>query len=217
MAKHKVLIIFYSYTQQTRLLVKSFAEGIEQAGGDAVLQRLEPVTPYEFPFKNSWRLAQVMIRTFFRERNKVHSIDAACSGDWDRIVLAGPTWSYHPSGPVLALIDQSGKRIFYGKKVIPFISCRSYWRVHLWSLKRMLGRCGAQVEEPLVFDHPGREPWRFIGLLYQLRGRVGSRDQAWLRRHYPGYGHSREQREEAKRRGEILARQIIEEERVSQE
>ena len=210
MAKKKVLIIFYSYTQQTRLLVKSFAEGVVQAGAEVELERIEPIAPYEFPFKNSWRLAQVMIRTFFRERMPVHDIDAVCAGDWDRIVLAGPTWSYHPSGPVLSFLDQSGKRIFAGKRVIPFISCRSYWRVHLWSLKRTLKSCGAHVEEAMVFDHPGREPWRFIGLLYQLRGKISSRDQAWLRRHYPGYGHSKEQRGEAKRRGESLARQIME-------
>ena len=208
LTQKKVLIIFYSYTQQTRLLVKSMAEGLEQTGVGVSLQRLEPVEPYEFPFQNSWRLALVMMLTFFRRRNPVMEPDPCCYGDWDRIVLAGPTWSYHPSGPVLSFLDTFGLGVLRGKKVIPFISCRSYYRLHIWSLKRMLAKCGAVVEKEIVFDHPGREPWRFIGLLYQLRGRVGSREQSWLRKHYPGYGHSREQRREALEMGRRLGLEI---------
>ena len=52
--------------------------------------------------------------------------------------------------------------------------------------------------------HPHKEPWRFIGLLLQLRGKVLPRQYAWWKKRYPGYGHSREQGEEAVRIGRKL-------------
>ncbi|MEE4134887.1 MAG: hypothetical protein V2I32_02325 [Desulforhopalus sp.] len=209
MASKRVLIVYYSYTQQTRLLLKKFSEGLATADISVTLQRLEPVSPYEFPFRSNLRLLWAMTVTFFRRRMAVKPPAEACFTDWDRIIVAGPTWSFQPSGPVLAFFDLYGSRLFAGRRVLPVISCRSYWRWHLFSLRRALQRCGAQVDPPLVFCHPIREPWRVIGLVLQLRGKMVRRENSWFRRHYPGYGHSREQLDEAFARGQQLADELL--------
>lgn len=142
-----------------------------------------------------------MVETFFRKRMRILPISAQCTGPWDRIVLAGPTWSYHPSGPVLDFIDRFGRQVCGGKTIIPLISCRSYWRWHNRFLRERLQSIGAVVEEPIVFTHPIREPWRIIGLVLQLRGKMVRRENSWFRKHYPGYGHSKEQGIEAMQKG----------------
>lgn len=209
MKKKRVLIVFYSFTQQTRLLLKKFAEGLEGEGIEVAFERLEPVVPYTFPFKTNFRLAAVMVKTFFRQRNTVHPVSATCFEECDCIVLAGPTWSYQPSGPILDFLDRYGQLVCSGKKVIPFISCRSYWRLHYWSIKQRLRRYGSIPVEPIVYLHPTKEPWRFIGLVLQLRGKMVRKEKSWFRKHYPGYGHNKEQGDDAMEKGKRVAKDLL--------
>ncbi|MBU1566339.1 MAG: hypothetical protein KJ630_12035 [Proteobacteria bacterium] len=205
MPKKRVLIVYYSYTQQTKTLLKKFIYGLESGGVEVSQERLEPLNPYEFPFRSNIRLAIAMAMTFFQKRMTIKPLAANCFGTWDCIILAGPTWSYHPSGPVLDFLDRYGRDVCGGKKIIPFISCRSYWRLHYWTLKRRLVLYGSEVNKPIVFLHPQKEPWRFIGLILQLRGKMMRRENSWFRHRYPGYGHSKRQGGEAMEEGKKLA------------
>ena len=200
-----MLIVFYSFTQQTRLLLQKFVEGLDGEGIEVVLERLEPVVSYSFPFKTNFSLAKAMIETFFRSRMTIQPVNEICFKDWDCIVLAGPTWSYYPSGPMLDFLDRYGKQVCAGKMVIPFISCRSYWRLHYWTVKKRLLRAGARPVRPIVFVHPIREPWRFIGLVLQLRGKMVRKKNSWFRKRYPAYGHNKTQGDEARAAGRQVA------------
>lgn len=209
MKKGRILIVYYSFTQQTRVLLRKFVDGLESEGVEVALEKLEPCQPYDFPFRTTYQLLTAMISTFFRRRMEIKPINDVCFDYWDCVVVAGATWSYHPSGPVLDFLDRYGEKVCSNKLVIPFISCRSYWRIHYWDLKRQLKKCGAEVAEPIVFLHPMREPWRFIGLVLQLRGKmVRKSDSSWFRKHYPGYGHSKSQGEEAFRKGVEVAKTL---------
>lgn len=211
MSKRRVLIVYYSYTQQTKIQLKQFIAGLESSGVEVVQERLEPITPYAYPFATNARLAAAMLMTFFQKRMAIKPVAASClAAAWDCIVLAGPTWSYNPSGPVLDFLDRYGQEVCGGQLVVPFISCRSYWFLHYWTLKRRLSRYGATVEQPVVFAHPVKEPWRTIGLLIKLRGwEITRRRYSWLRQHYPKYGHSQEQRVEAMEQGKKLAEKLL--------
>jgi menaquinone-dependent protoporphyrinogen IX oxidase len=205
----RVLIVYYSFTQQTRVLLKKFVEGLEGEGVEVALERLEPVAPYTFPFKTNLSLAVAMVSTFFRQRTKIRQVSAKCFEDWDCVVIAGPTWSYHPSGPILDFLDRYGQQVCTGKEVIPFISCRSYWRLHYWTVKHCLNKYKAKPAKPIVFLHPIREPWRFIGLVLQLRGKMVRKENSWFRKHYPGYGHNKGQGDIAKAEGQQIAQRLL--------
>ena len=209
MAKKRVLVIYYSYTQQTKLQLKKFISGLESAGIEVGWERLEPIRPYEFPFRTNLHLALALLTTFLKKRMPIRPVSESCFEGWDCIVLAGPTWSYHPSGPMLDFLERFGREVCGGKLVIPFISCRAYWRLHYWTLKRSLSAYGSSVQQPIVFMHPQAEPWRVIGLILQLRGKMMRREHSWFRKHYPSYGHSKEQGERATQEGKMLAEKII--------
>ena len=206
--KKRVLIIYYTFTQQTRIQLLRFAAGLKRSGVEVTLERLVPIEPYPYPFKTFLQLAIAMIATFFQRRMAIRPIAAHCAEHWDCIVLAGPTWSYNPSGPILSFIDRYGESICRGRRVVPFISCRAYWRPHFWILRRRLQRCGATVENPVVFTHPFTEPWRSLGLLLKLQGTIGQKRFSWVRRYYPRYGHSNTQRLEALEQGRLLAEKL---------
>jgi len=208
MTKKRVLVIYYTFTQQTRIQLLHFIAGLEVAGVEVTLERLVPLAPYTFPFRTFLHLTFAMIVTFFQRRMAIHPVAAHCTEHWDCIVLAGPTWSYNPSGPVLSFLDRYGRSVCGGRRVVPFISCRAYWRLHYWIIRRRLRQCGAIVENPVVYTHPFSEPWRSLGLLLKLQGKIGQKRYAWVRRFYPRYGHSDAQRLEAMEQGKQLAEKI---------
>jgi len=209
MSKKRVLIVYYSYTQQTRIQLKRFIAGLESADIEVVQERLEPIAPYEFPFTSNVHLVAAMMATFFQKRMAIRPVAETCFGSWDCILLAGPTWSYNPSGPMLDFLDRFGRDVCSDQLVIPFISCRAYWRPHYWTLKRHLCRHGSRVEKPVVFTHPVKEPWRSIGLFLKLRGKFLERRYSWLRQYYPIYGHDEDQQNEAEEQGRKLAEQLL--------
>lgn len=209
MANKRVLILSYSYSHQTRNLLKSMVVGMEQEGVDITWERLFPVEPLRFPIGTIPSTFSMMLWTFVRKRYPIKPINEIVFQEWDLIIVAGPTWSYNPSGPVLSMIDTIGKRLFDQQTVLPMISCRGYWRMHFWGLRALLKKCGAQdVLSPIVFSHPTPEPWRTIGVFLKLAGRTPEAGTSWFRRVYPKYGHSKKQVEKAGALGVELGRDI---------
>jgi multimeric flavodoxin WrbA len=155
-------------------------------------------------------MAKTMALSFVRRRVRIQPTCPLTDQKWDLILLAGPTWSYNPSGPVLDFLDRYGKAILKNTQVVPLISCRSYWRTHYWGLKRILQHNGATVLRPMVFLHSAAEPWRTMGLFLQLMGRLPRLESSWFRRRYPKYGHSREQYVDALEMGRRIARSLQE-------
>jgi hypothetical protein len=200
----KVLIICYSFSGQTSLLLRALQEALEQHGHTVTRERLEPINPLKFPTSGFAACLKLMIVTFFRQRVPIKDISAASKEKHDLIILAGPTWSYNPSGPVLSLIDRDGPAIFNNQQVIPLISCRGYWRVHWFGLRRMLTKCGAKIPNLMVFAHPNKEPWRTIGVFLKIAGKSPER-HAFLGKYYTRFGHTRKQQEEAAKFGAVIS------------
>lgn len=192
----RVLILYYSLSAQTSGLVQRLAAGLEEEGCRVHLERLQPLQPLKFPIGTVTATLAMMIITLLRGRVPILPLGPACDQSYDLAIVAGPTWSYNPSGPVLSLLDRDGVRLFAGRRVLPLISCRGYWRMHWWGLRSRLERCGAEVVNRMVFVHPCREPWRTIGVFLKLAGRVPERGRI-MGRYYHRYGHSREQQEQA--------------------
>lgn len=204
----RVLIIYYSFSSQTHMLVNRFASGMTDAGIEVVIERLQPIVKLPFPFASITSLLWSMTTSFFRKRVAVAELANTPDKNWDLVVLGGPTWSYNPSGPILYFLDHYGIEHFAGKDVLPIISCRAYWRINYSYLKKKLTEGDARVREPLVFDHSSTEPWRTAGLLLQLLGKLPRGDSSWFRKRYSRYGHSLDQFENARALGEAVAAEL---------
>ena len=203
----KVLIIYYSFSGQTSGLLHRLAEGLRGQGVQVRMERLQPVKPLRFPVGSIPATLKMMLTTFLRARTPIKEIPGDCFEGYDLVILAGPTWSYNPSGPVLSLIDRDGPRLFAGRRVLPLISCRGYWRMHWYGLRKMLQKCGALVSNLIVFSHPSREPWRTIGVFLKIAGKSPERG-ALIGKYYQRYGHSKEQQEEAFQFGELIGKNL---------
>jgi len=202
-----VLVLYYSFSGQTAGLLNRLAGGLEQQGVRVTLERLHTKSTLRFPIGTIIGTVRMMLTTFFRQRVEIDPLPEICFVDYDLIILAGPTWSYNPSGPVLSLLSGKDSRLFAGRQVLPLISCRGYWRMHWLGLRRLLRKRGAVVENKIVFSHPNKEPWRTIGVFLKLAGRSPERSPFWGR-YYKRYGHSRDQLDEAQRIGRMIGEAI---------
>jgi len=204
-----VLVVSYSFSSQTNNLVQALCSGLEKEGMCIVWERLVPVQSLRFPVGTVSGTVRMMLETFLRKRIPIEPLAPVSFDHYDLLILAGPTWSYNPSGPVLSLIDRDGQRLFRDKFVLPLISCRGYWRVHWWGLKFLLRRCGAMVPNVMVFSHPNPEPWRTIGVFLKLAGRIPEK-KSWLAGKYRKYGHTTMQIKEARLFGKMIGKELAE-------
>ncbi len=203
----QVLLIYYSFSGQTGVLINRLAAGLKEQGIEVFFEKLKPVKHLRFPVGSILRTYLMMFATFFRKRVPIRELSAKCSREYDLVILAGPTWSYNPSGPILSFLDRDGKYVLKDRKVLPLISCRGYWKQHWWGLRRKLLLCGAQIANIMAFSHPNPEPWRTIGVFFKIAGRSPERS-SFLSKYYTRFGHSNEQMEEAYRFGKEIGQSL---------
>lgn len=204
----RTCIIYYSLSGQSRGLVNLFASGLRSQGVEVTVEQIVASQRIGFPFASVLHTLIMMLVTFFRKRYAIQPPSDRCYQPYDLYVLAGPTWSYNPSGPVLDLLDRYGALLFKEAKVMPLISCRGYYRMHMRGLNKMLERCGAQVTESVIFSHPVKEPWSTIGVFLKSAGYHPER-VPFLSGYYNHYGHTVDQLLEIRSRGCEIGRQLI--------
>ncbi|MBT8328113.1 MAG: hypothetical protein HKP52_01365 [Desulfofustis sp.] len=203
----RVCIIYYSLSGQSRGVINLLADGLRSQGIEVFIEQVKVRQRIGFPFYSVYKTLKMMVLTFFRKRIAIKPLSDSCFQSFDLIILAGPTWSYNPSGPILDLLDRYGEKLFRDKQVTPLISCRGYYRLHDWGLRKKLRNCGAQPTESIVFHHPVREPWSTIGVFLKSAGYQPEK-MFLLAKHYPHYGHNVDQLLEAKARGSRIGAQL---------
>ena len=196
----KVLLIYFSFSGQTGVLINRLATGLKEQGVEVFFEKLKPVKHLRFPVGGIFRTFAMMLATFLRRRVPIQELSSKCDQEYDLIILAGPTWSYNPSGPVLYFLDNYGKEVLGGREVLPLISCRGYWKMHWWGLRKKLQSCGAHYSNLIAFTHPNPEPWCTIGVFLKIAGKNPERS-GFISKYYSRFGHSNEQMEEAWRFG----------------
>jgi len=199
----RVLIIYYSFSGQTTGLLNHLSIGLKQQGIEVAVERLRPLQPPRFPVGAILPTIKMMLTTAIRQHLPIQELSTASRASYNLLILAGPTWSYNPSGPVLDLLERFGSQLFRGQTVLPLISCRGYWRTHWLGLKRLLLACGAVIPNKIIFSHPATEPWRTIGVFLKIAGKAPERSPL-IGRFYKHFGHSTEQMLEAERLGVLI-------------
>jgi hypothetical protein len=204
----RILIIFFSLSGQSRGLVSLFAQGVRETGATVTSVQLKPLADVPYPFGSIGHTLRRMVITFLRRRVPIENLPSHSFARYDCIVLAGPTWSYNPSGPILYMLDRDGKRIFNRQTVLPLISCRGHWKIHNHFLRKRLHLLGANVLPTIWFTHPVKEPWSTIGVFLRYSG-YRPEGMHLLKKRYPRYGHTRSQLLDAREEGIRVGNMVI--------
>jgi hypothetical protein len=131
-APRRVLIVYYTLTQQTRLISETIAETLT-AHGIAVdflpIEFNDPRYPLSVPLRPFWRRLLGMIVPQVMQSSGSIAIDSArLTPPYDLICIGSPTWWLHPAMPITSFLrsDDAG-RLLDGVPFAVFAVCRKFW------------------------------------------------------------------------------------------
>lgn len=145
-AKPKVLIVYYTFTKQTGLVVEALADRFAERGCDVTRAAIEftdarhgkkfSKLPMRFPVIKIVSMLPAQLR---RKTGAVGIPPEAQDGDHDLVVFGSPTWWLTTNMPVRSYLESpAAKTVLDGKPFAAASVSRRYWKGNIKGI-RMLG------------------------------------------------------------------------------
>jgi flavodoxin len=161
-SKHRVLILYYSFTNQTQRVAEAMGEVFRELDCEVELCNIEFVDEHyriERPFKPvirkllSWFLPQVLGKC-----GAVRVPEEILNGNYDLICLGSPTWWLNPAMPVVSFLKSSSAGgLLEGKQFAVFAVCRGLWRNNVRRVKKLARKQGATFVDAAAFCFQGNQ------------------------------------------------------------
>ncbi len=144
-SRPRVLLVYYSYTQQTRKVAQEMADVFGERGyevHEASIGFKDPRWAERFssiPFRHLYRDLFGMIPAQLRSATGEITIpDDAQAGNYDLVVIGSPTWWMKTSVPIRSYLQSSSAaQILDGTPFACFVVCRRYWSINLKAVKKL--------------------------------------------------------------------------------
>ena len=161
--KPRVLVLYYSFTHQTRRVAEAMAESFRAADCDAELCAIEfcderyriafPFRPYFWPKLLRWFWPQLWGKT-----GAVRVPGQIVEGDYDLVCIGSPTWWLKPAMPVASFLKtEAAGRLLRGKRFAAFAVCRAIWWNNLRIVKKLARRQGGTFVDGAAFCFRGNQ------------------------------------------------------------
>jgi menaquinone-dependent protoporphyrinogen IX oxidase len=171
--KPRVLVVYYTYTQQTLKVAEAMADALIERGCDVRLAGIEFTDKRwaerftRFPLKHAYGdvlgMAPAQLRAATGE---IRIPPEAQSGEYDLICVGSPTWFFRPSVPIRSFLksDEAGG-LLDGKQFAVFVVCRRYWSINLKAVKKLATKRGGEYVNGVHFTFAGRQVRSLLALL----------------------------------------------------
>ncbi len=175
-AAPSVLVVYYSYTQQTRKVAEEMAAVLRGRGCTVNLAAIEFTDPrYEkrfrqFPMPRPFREVVGMIPAELRRRPAQIQIPGIVTGqDYDLVCIGSPTWWLSTDVPVRSFLESdTARRVLNGKPFAAAVCCRRYWRHNLKTVRRLGTKNGGVFTDGIHFRYQGGQVRSLLSLLSYL-------------------------------------------------
>jgi menaquinone-dependent protoporphyrinogen IX oxidase len=177
-SKPSVLLVYFTYTQQTLKVMEAMADVLRDRGCDTTLAAIEFTDDrydarfQEFPMPHPFRELVGMIPAELPRRGKPADIGipaAVTAGDYDLTVVGSPTWWLSTDVPIRSFMqsDTAG-RVLHGKPFAVAVCCRRYWRHNLKTVRRLGTKHGGIYTDGIHFRYQGGQIRSLLSLLSYL-------------------------------------------------
>jgi menaquinone-dependent protoporphyrinogen IX oxidase len=178
----RVLIVYYTYTRQTRLVAEAMAEVLSDQGCD-VRQAVIELTDRRYAdrfetFPLPFRMLVGMLPAQLRHAvGEIQVPDEVGEGEYDLICIGSPTWWLTACLPIRSfLTSPAAGPLLSGKPFTVFVVCRRYWRGSTRTVRRLGTRHGGAYVEGIHLTFAGGQVRSLIALVSYLRtGRMRER------------------------------------------
>ena len=174
--KPRVLVVYYTYTQQTLKVAEAMVGALVERGCDVRLAAIQFTDRRyaerftRFPLKHAYGdvlgMAPAQLRAATGE---ILIPPEAQSGEYDLICVGSPTWFFRPSVPIRSFLksDEAGG-LLDGKQFAVFVVCRRYWSINLKAVKKLATKRGGEYVNGVHFTFAGRQVRSLLALLSYL-------------------------------------------------
>jgi menaquinone-dependent protoporphyrinogen IX oxidase len=169
----RVLLIYYTYTQQSRRVADVMEEALRARGFDVRQAAIEFTDkrwserftrrPRRHPYGDVVGMLPAQVRGATGE---IQIPEGVGEGDYDLICIGSPTWFFRPSVPVRSFLkSETAGRLLDGKPFAVYAVCRRYWSINLKSVKKLGSKQGGEYVDGTHFVFEGGQIRSLLSLL----------------------------------------------------
>jgi menaquinone-dependent protoporphyrinogen IX oxidase len=171
--RSRVLIVYYTYTQQSKLVAEAMADAL-RARGCEVRQASIGFTDKRWsdrftrlPLKHAILDVVGMLPAQLRgATGDIEIPEEAGDGDYDLVCIGSPTWFFRQSVPIRSYLESDeAKRVLDGTRFAAFVVCRRYWRQNLKSVRKVGTKLGGEWVDGTHFTFVGGQIRSFMSLI----------------------------------------------------
>ena len=182
----RVLFVYYTFSQQTGRVVDAMAEAFAARGCDVTKALIKFTDPrYTDRFQGvpmKWavmRIVGMLPAQLRRASGEIEIPEAAKSGDYDLVVIGGPTWWLTACMPVRTYLkDEAAQKVLNGKPFAGFSVSRRYWKGNIGTIKELGEAAGGSWLGEIHFLAAGNQVKSMLSWLSYMRsGEI--KEKAW--------------------------------------
>lgn len=152
----RVLLLYYSFTNQTRRVSAAMAEEFREQGWDVrecPIEFTDDRYRIAFPFRPFW---PKLLRWFWPQvtgkTGDVQIPPDVLEEDYDLVCIGSPTWWLNPAMPVVSFLkSESAAKLLDGRRFAVFTVCRKVWRHNMSRVKKLATKRGGTFADGATF------------------------------------------------------------------
>jgi flavodoxin len=161
--KPRVLVVYFSLTQQTARVAEAMAHALEARGCDVANTSIEFIDERWVPKLSQFPMNRPMLQIpsilpaqLRHKTGEIRIPPEAQTGDYDLVVLASPTWWFQTSMPIRSYLESpEAKTVLNGKLFACVSVSRRYRRFNLGQMKKLGEKSGGQWIDKTYFVSAG--------------------------------------------------------------
>ena len=161
--KPRVLVVYFSLTEQTARVAESMAQALTGRGCDVTKAALEFTDERwapklsRFPMKRPFpQIASILPAQLRHKTGEIRIPPEAQGGDYDLVLLASPTWWFQTSMPMRSYLESpSAKAVLEGKPFACASISRRYYGTNLRQQKKLGEKSGGRFVDKVHFVAAG--------------------------------------------------------------
>jgi flavodoxin len=190
--KPKVLIVYYTLTQQAGRVADAMAQALEARGCDVAKALIEFTDERwvpklsQFPMKRPMlQIPSILPAQLRHKTGEIRIPPEAQTGDYDLVVLVSPTWWFQTSMPIRSYLESpEGKAMLNGKPFACASVSRRYYGINLRQMKKLGEKSGGRWIDKTHFVSAGGQVKSMLAWLgYMKHGEP--QERVFLLKMYP--------------------------------
>jgi menaquinone-dependent protoporphyrinogen IX oxidase len=169
----RVLLVYYSHTQQAKRVSDAMAEVLRGRGCDVTQAGIEFTDPdyaknfKVFPFRHAvFGILPLLWPQLRRKTGQIRIPDEAKAGNYDLVCFGSPTWFFTTAMPLRSYLKSDEARtVLAGKPFAAYVVCRRYWSINLKEVRKLGTAQGGEYVDGIRFTYEGGQIRSLLSLL----------------------------------------------------